>query len=456
MVSEYKTSHWLDYLANETQVPNILKFGPEDIHPLGKPSEEHIKTIVEKHFGNRSLKLKDKSFLKKVFEKHEEIRMKVQNESIPLILDLFLGLATIVGLKASGGGKFNFKNISDEVATLWTMEAWIKTFFVLRSAWDLSYTWILKAEEKVMGELGYEYDGFVSSLKKQGFFAKILSRTKTRKLREANGNLARNCGFKITISTKKQHKYRNMHTFDLQNNIVRDDNYATLRKKEKIVVSKELQDKMINDEHIDMLSCAGIVFASNAFDLSQQLLLGYQDIKKEHEHQQEIKKEAIQDKFKEEKDEKDEKHETSDNTSSGDKEEDFSSDEDHGLSDYEKFVEFQKKLKSTKSFKKGKQKRKKLRPSTVRKTQKTMTKDDLDYDTDPSVLSVKEGSQDYWKSRNGKRMTVQTANVAAVKIMGEMKDKLIEAQNEKKQKENEAEIKKVHTYCYHISTIVIC
>ena len=128
MVSEYKTSHWLDYLANETQVPNILKFGPEDIHPLGKPSEEHIKTIVEKHFGNRSLKLKDKSFLKKVFEKHEEIRMKVQNESIPLILDLFLGLATIVGLKASGGGKFNFKNISDEVATLWTMEAWIKTF----------------------------------------------------------------------------------------------------------------------------------------------------------------------------------------------------------------------------------------------------------------------------------------------------------------------------------------
>lgn len=204
MSSKYETSHWLDYLANETQEANILKFGPEDINPLGKPSEEHIKIIVEKHFGKRSLKLKDESFLQKVFKKHEEIRIKVLNESIPLILDMFLGLATIVGLKTSGGGKFNFKNISDEVVTFWTMDAWIKTFFVLRSAWDLSYTWILRAEEKVMRELGFQYDGFVSSLKKQGFFAKILSRTKTRKLREANNNLARKCGFKITISTKKK------------------------------------------------------------------------------------------------------------------------------------------------------------------------------------------------------------------------------------------------------------
>lgn len=274
MSSEYKQSHWLDCVANGTQQAHILTFGPDDINPLGKPSQEHLKNIVETHFGNRSLKAKDESFLNKVMLKHEEIRIRVLNESTPLVLDLFLGLATIVGCKTSGGGKFQFKNISDEVTTFWTVDAWIKTFFVLRSAWDLSYTWILTAEEKVMKNLGYEYDGFVSSLKKQGFFAKIISRTKTRKLREANGNLARKCGYKITISTKKpNNKYRNMHTFDLKTNIVRDENFATLREKTDLVVSTELQPKLINNQPLDMLSCAGIVFPVNAFAMSKQLLL---------------------------------------------------------------------------------------------------------------------------------------------------------------------------------------
>ena len=68
----------------------------------------------------------------------------------------------------------------------------------------------------------YEND-FESEPKKLGFVAKIISQTKTRRLREMNGNMARKTGYKVSISNISDKKGRRMkYYFDPNCMIIRD------------------------------------------------------------------------------------------------------------------------------------------------------------------------------------------------------------------------------------------
>ena len=92
------------------------------------PKDKHITEIIRAKYGDRSTRLND-PFLKDLVKlSHETLRKKICHEASQIISDHFCALSVIAGLRNSGGGKFCFSNISDEIEEAWDGEAFIKTF----------------------------------------------------------------------------------------------------------------------------------------------------------------------------------------------------------------------------------------------------------------------------------------------------------------------------------------
>ena len=273
-------TNWIEDIESGYK-DTILLFHHDDISD-SKPTEEHITKIISSVFGKFSAKVKDKRFREMVLSKHEEVRKRVSHESTPLVLSLFCGLASIAGMKASGGGGFHFRNISNDITDNWSHAALLRTFFVLRAAWDENPTWILHAETYLMKLLGYEYKGHRSQLKKMGWVAKVLSRTKTRKLREANDNIARNCGYKFTITRKgaEGKQRRIIANLNLTLHFVPSENNIFQGKRKPIsslLTSDELGKIQESDKSYDLRKVEGVCINENAFKNAAHLLLYHND-----------------------------------------------------------------------------------------------------------------------------------------------------------------------------------
>ena len=225
MVEFCPKENWLVKLnrANASAY-NFTSFGSKDIS-VDVPKPKYIVSLIKAKFGAKSKKVRDSEFIKKVFEEHEEIKENVRNEASNVVTELFCTMATISGINCSEGGKFEFKHISHHVANSFVLDSWIRYFFTVRASWDGSPNWVLSAEANLLHKMCIKYEqGFVSKPKNLGWVAKIISQTKTRRLRELNGNLGRRTGFKLSIYNISDKKgRRKLYHFDAHNMIVRDE-----------------------------------------------------------------------------------------------------------------------------------------------------------------------------------------------------------------------------------------
>ena len=162
--------------------------------------------------------------MKKVFDEHENIKEKLRNEASILITELFCTMGTIAGIDGRDGGNFEFKHIADHIADNFCLDSFLRYFFVVRASWDGTPDWILTIEKILLQKMSMRYENdFESEPKKLGFVAKIISQTKTRRLREMNGNMARKTGYKVSIRDISDKKGRRMkYYFDPNCMIIRD------------------------------------------------------------------------------------------------------------------------------------------------------------------------------------------------------------------------------------------
>ena len=150
--------YWLDYLSKgeASKKVCILKYNPTDI-TLEKTNDAHISKLIESHFGKRSMKSSNTHFHRSIADHHEAIRSRIFHEAGPLVIAYYCSLANIVGLYNHGGGSFIFKNIADELVHKWTLDSFVRTFFVLRGAWDDNPKWTVQAEIDLMENIGIRY-----------------------------------------------------------------------------------------------------------------------------------------------------------------------------------------------------------------------------------------------------------------------------------------------------------
>ena len=268
--------YWLDYLSNgeANRKVYILKYGYNDII-LEKTNVDHVKNRIEEHFGKKSMRYRDKHFIQTVSDHHEAIRTRIFHESGPLIITYFCTLANIVGLYNHGGGAFMFKNIGDEIVHNWSVDACARTFFVLRGAWDDNPKWLLQAEMTLMESIGIKYtSGFKNGLKNMGFVSKIISKTKTRKLREANNNIARKCGHKIGIQNYISQQHRRLPCVFDMNMIKKDETYKDHHGKYKIAelgISKEMEGFLDEDKVVSLYRLEGNVLQDKCFTTARSM-----------------------------------------------------------------------------------------------------------------------------------------------------------------------------------------
>ena len=168
---------------------------------IGIPKLPHIKKIITDKFGDRSSKIDSIEEQKFIKITHEHLRKRICNEAGQLLKEIYCALAKAAGLQSTGGGSFYFKNITNEILDNWDEKSFLKTFFVIRAAWDDNQEWILTAEEVVMKRLCLRYeDKFETTLKNFGCVASIISSEKVRKLRDFNRLLKKYCGRMIKVS----------------------------------------------------------------------------------------------------------------------------------------------------------------------------------------------------------------------------------------------------------------
>ena len=422
-------TNWIEAIDSGS-ANTILLFRHDDISD-SRPTDEHITKIISSVYGKFSSKVKDTCFREMVFSKHEEVRKRVAHESTPLVLSLFCGLATTAGMKASGGGGFHFRNISNDITDNWSHAALLRTFFVLRAAWDENPTWILQAESHLMKLLGYTYKNHTSQLKKMGWVAKVLSRTKTRKLREANDNIARNCGYKFTITNKegKGKQRRIISNLNLTFHFVPSENkifQGTRKSMKSLVKNKELRKLREPDNSYNLRKVEGVCITENAFKNAAHLLLSHDDptekgkevgSKNENEKKTENKEGIITNNETDtEEDEEEEEKESPVRTHSG--------------------------------------KRKHLRPINKPPKAKTIKYNESDFEDE----SVFEGSQDFNKlllsppkspflTRN-KKKTISAAEKKALKAIEECGEKFIKKLDEHKTEGDKQQLAKVNSLSF--------
>ena len=179
---------------------------PNDIHK-SVPKGKHVTEIIRAKYGDRSTR-RDNLWFKDFFLlSHDSLRRKIGQEDSQIIIYHFCALSVIAGLRNTGGGKFCFSNIADEIEEAWDGEAFLKTFFVIRAAWDDNPKWILVAERKLMDSLFLRYeDNCETSLKSFGCVASIISSEKSRKLREINLAINGRVGRTISITNITEKK----------------------------------------------------------------------------------------------------------------------------------------------------------------------------------------------------------------------------------------------------------
>lgn len=197
------SEYWMDRLASDyTNTSNYSKtsFGEKDIEPEKKRTLEELKNIASNIYGKHSKKANDNKFLEEVQKEHQIVRKRVFSEAGPLITSFYCSLASISGLSTTDGGTFLFRHIPNDLITQWNLKSLVRYFFTIRAAWDDNPNWILLAEKKILEQICYEYkDGFTSSLKNMGFVGRIISITRSRRLRELNNLLAKTTGYRMTI-----------------------------------------------------------------------------------------------------------------------------------------------------------------------------------------------------------------------------------------------------------------
>ena len=268
MVDETKES-WLMKIDRTDGAPcSITSFGPSDIL-IDKAKESHIVDLLGGKFGKGSKKLRDAAYISKVIEEHNEIKEKVRSEATAIVTELFCTMATICGIDSKEGGKFEFRHIAEHVSRNFSLESWIKFFFTIRASWDGSPTWLLIAEEILMRKLCYEYEeGFQSGLKSLGWVAKIISQTKSRRLRELNGNLGRRTGYKLSITNISDKKGRRaLYRFYAHSMIVRDDKLRAETEYEVETIKHECGEKGICllSANTTLIPSGSFVAATKAF-----------------------------------------------------------------------------------------------------------------------------------------------------------------------------------------------
>ena len=197
------SEYWMDRLASDyTNTSNYSKtsFGEKDIEPEKKRTLEELKNIASNIYGKHSKKANDNKFLEEVQKEHKIVRKRVFSEAGPLITSCYCSLASISGLSTTDGGTFLFRHIPKNLIIQWNLKSLVRYFFIIRAAWDDNPNWILLAEKKILEQICYEYkDGFTSSLKNMGFVGRIISITRSRRLRELNNLLAKTTGYRMTI-----------------------------------------------------------------------------------------------------------------------------------------------------------------------------------------------------------------------------------------------------------------
>ena len=196
--------HWLDWERADKEQRNKCgrKLGKNDIFKQGGlPKGDHVKKILREKYGERSSKIDDPKEHNFVIEAHERLRKRITKESSQLVKYIYTSLAKTVGIESSGGGKFSFVNICDDIVQKWDEVAFVRAFFVIRAAWDENPRWIILAEKLVMERLCLRYENdFVTEMNNFGCVASIISHEKVRKLRDFNVNLRAKCGRMIKVS----------------------------------------------------------------------------------------------------------------------------------------------------------------------------------------------------------------------------------------------------------------
>ena len=270
------SEYWLDCVDPDSKGNHggMMSFLYNDII-FKRPQESDVIPLLKTHFGMTSRKAMDERLIQLTIEKHEEIRQKVNHEANFLITSLFCSFANLAGMHNEGGGKFEFKNIADDMKHNWNVDSFVKTFFVLRAVWDDNPRWLMDVEVSMMKRLGFEYKfGFHSTGKKMGFVASIISRVKTRKLRECNNNIGRNTGWKILISKKDNDEKdrRNPCKFKMEMLQKDEKSFATGKSLKNIMGAKIISDNLEENGSISLYKLEGKVFPENIFLKASRLL----------------------------------------------------------------------------------------------------------------------------------------------------------------------------------------
>ena len=285
----------------------------------------------------------------------------------------------------------------------------------------------------------------------------IISKTKTRKLREANNNIARNCGYKFTITTKgKEKKRRNISNLNLTIHFVSDTNLfkAKPKKISSLITTHKLIDLQESDGSYNIRKLEGICIAKNAFDSAEHILMHYNEdniastvIKKEKDKTTVVKKEN---KPPEKDQAKYEDHEV-------DEEDQEDEDEDEDQAEDEEQTDEEDELSPVRTHT---GKRKHLHKLNKKKKAKIIQFNDSDFEDN----SVFEGSQDVSKlihppqspllTRNQKK-TINAAEKAALNAIQECGITFKKKLEENKTAEEWQQITKVNSLSIFIPILFI-
>ena len=196
-------AHWMDYDVETTGQLSTITFDPTDIG-MTPPNAVHIDSLIKKRFGPQTTKIQDDVCRKQMHHKHEFYRKRATKDSAPEIKRVFLSLARLAGL-----GKFPpfaLQMIQEFASNNPTFDGWLTLFFVMRGAWDEYPSWMVSLECGLMAQRCWEHrHGFKTRLNKMGWVARIVTKEKTRKLREINLNIVKRTNYSIavTMNTKE-------------------------------------------------------------------------------------------------------------------------------------------------------------------------------------------------------------------------------------------------------------
>ena len=121
--------NWMDWEQAKEEDRHFCgrELKPNDIHK-SVPKEKHVTKIIRSKYGDLSARRDNLWFKDFVLLAHESLRRKIFHEASQIISDHFCALSVIAGLRNTGGGKFRFSNIADEIEEAWDGEAFLKTF----------------------------------------------------------------------------------------------------------------------------------------------------------------------------------------------------------------------------------------------------------------------------------------------------------------------------------------